>query len=208
MLEYIETFIDTVDPFTTYAILFLSAYIENTFPPIPGDTVTVLGAYLITTGKLSFAGVWMSTTFGSVLGFMTMYYVGLTLGRKFIENEKWAKIFGLENIEKTKIWFSNWGYWVIIGNRFLSGTRSVISLFSGMVGLNWWKVLLLATLSALIWNGLLMYAGYILGVNWESITEIVGQYNKIVIAISVLVIAVFVFYKFVLKKKKKEDVEN
>lgn len=206
MLEYIESVISQVDPFTTYAILFLSAYIENTFPPIPGDTVTVLGSYLITTGKLSFTGVWLSTTFGSVLGFMTMYFVGLTLGRKFLANEKRAKIFGLKNIEKTKIWFANWGYWVIFANRFLSGTRSVISLFSGMVGLNWLYVLLLSTLSALVWNGLLIYAGYMLGVNWESIAGIVSQYNKVVIVVSVLIIT-FIAYK-IINKKKKEDVSN
>lgn len=203
MLAYIESFINQLDPLTTYVVLFISAYIENTFPPIPGDTVTVIGAYLITTGKLSFTGVWISTTFGSVLGFMTMFYVGLTLGRRFIANEKRAKIFGFENIEKTKIWFANWGYWVIFANRFLSGTRSVISLFSGMVGLTWYNVFILATLSALIWNGILIYAGYMLGVNWESITGIVSQYNKIVIALSVLVVIGFIVYKFVYKKKKE-----
>ncbi len=202
MLDYIESLIDQVEPFTAYTILFISAFVENTFPPIPGDTVTVLGAYLITTGKLSFVGVWLSTTIGSVLGFMTMYFIGLTFGRRFVENEKRAKIFGVENIEKTKIWFSNWGYWVIFANRFLSGTRSVISLFSGMVGLTWLKVLVLSLLSALIWNGLLMYAGYMLGVNWENITNIVSQYNNIVIAITVIVIG-FIVYKYIMKKKNK-----
>ena len=132
-----------------------------------------------------------------------MYIIGLTFGRKFIESEKRAKIFGVENIEKTKVWFSNWGYWVIFGNRFLSGTRSVISLFSGMVGLTWLKVLVLSLLSALIWNGMLMYAGYMLGVNWENITSIVSQYNKIVIAITIIVLIGFISYKYLLKKKKK-----
>ena len=75
MLEYIESLISQVDPMLAYFILFVSAYEENTFPPVPGDTVTVIGAYLITTGKLSFTGVWLSTTFGSVLGFMTMFYI-------------------------------------------------------------------------------------------------------------------------------------
>jgi len=70
MLEYIESIIAQVDPAIAYLILFASAFVENTFPPIPGDTVVVVGAYLITTGKLSFWGVWLSTTGGSVLGFL------------------------------------------------------------------------------------------------------------------------------------------
>jgi len=207
MLEYIESIIAQVDPAIAYLILFASAFVENTFPPIPGDTVVVVGAYLITTGKLSFWGVWLSTTGGSVLGFFTMYLIGIKLGRKFFENEKRAKVFGVENIEKIKVWFANWGYWVIFANRFLSGTRSVISLFAGIVRLNWLLVLGLSTLSALIWNGLLMYAGYVLGVNWKSITDIVGQYNQIVIGITLVGIAAFLVYKFIIKKKR-EDVKK
>ena len=132
MIDYIENLITQVDPFVAYLILFASAYVENTFPPVPGDTVTIIGAYLITTGKLSFTGVWLSTTLGSVLGFFTMYLVGYKFGRAFITSEKRAKIFGFDRIEKTKIWFSKYGYWVIFVNRFLSGTRSVISLFAGI----------------------------------------------------------------------------
>lgn len=205
MMEYIESLISQVDPMLAYLILFLSAFVENTFPPIPGDTVTVIGAYLITIGKLSFLGVWISTTLGSVLGFMTMHVIGLMVGARFLKNEKRAKIFGFNNIRKITVWFADWGYWIILANRFLSGTRSVISIFSGMAGLSWIRVLLLSFLSALIWNGLLMYAGYMLGINWENITGIVSQYNKIVIVISVLLIAAFLFYKFVFKKKKKEN---
>ena len=205
MIEYIENIITQVDPLVAYLILFASAYVENTFPPVPGDTVTVIGAYLITTGKLSFIGVWLSTTLGSILGFFTMYLIGYRLGRSFITSEKRAKIFDYDRIEKTEIWFSKYGYWVILANRFLSGTRSVISLFAGIFKLRGYKVLLLATISALIWNGLLMYAGYVLGVNWENIVEIVGQYNKIVIAITITAIVGFVVYKYVFKKKIKDN---
>jgi len=202
MIDYIENLISQVDPLVAYLILFASAFVENTFPPVPGDTVTVIGAYLITTGHLSFTGVWLSTTLGSVLGFFVMYIVGYKLGRGFITSEKRAKIFDFDRIEKTEIWFSRYGYWVIAANRFLSGTRSVISLFAGIFKLRGYKVLLLATLSALIWNGLLMYAGYVLGVNWENIISVVSQYNKIVILITIIVIAGFLIYRFLIKKKK------
>lgn len=208
MIEYIENIITQVDPIIAYLILFASAYVENTFPPVPGDTVTVIGAYLITTGKLSFTGVWLSTTAGSILGFFTMYLIGYKLGRSFITSEKRAKIFGFDRIEKTEIWFSKFGYWVILANRFLSGTRSVISLFAGIFKLTGYKVLILATISALIWNGLLMYAGYILGVNWENITDIVSQYNKIVIAITIIAVLGFIVYRYVFKKKIKDNGTN
>ena len=42
----------------------------------------------------------------------------------------------IQRIEKIEVWFAKYGYWVIFANRFLSGTRSVISLFAGIFKLN------------------------------------------------------------------------
>ncbi len=203
MLEFIEHFITQVDPLVAYLVLFVSAFIENTFPPIPGDTVTVIGAYLITTGQLSFLGVWMSTTLGSVLGFFTMYLIGVRLGIGFLKKESRAKIFPAGQIIKVEVWFDKYGLWVILANRFLSGTRSVISLFAGIFNLKWVPVLLLATISAFVWNGLLMWGGYLLGNNWRHIIDLIGGYNKIMLIITLMVIAgsVLIYYR---KKNKKK----
>jgi len=67
MLETIEQLFLEIDPLLAYVVLFVSAFIENTFPPIPGDTVTVIGAYLITGGQINFLGVYLSTKAGNVL---------------------------------------------------------------------------------------------------------------------------------------------
>ncbi len=202
MEEFLKDIFGHINPLTGYVVLFFSAIVENLFPPIPGDTVTVLGAYLITTGFLNFWGVYFSTTLGSVTGFFLMYLFGLRFGRTFIKSKLKQRIFKDEQIEKVESWFGKYGYGIIAANRFLSGTRSVISLFAGLFHLRWWRVLLLATLSALIWNGLLIYAGYQLGVNWESIKGILSQYNLIVIVLTLLLIIFFVYRKY--RKKIKE----
>ena len=201
MLEYINQLFGQINPFMAYMILFLSAIIENIFPPIPGDTVTVIGAYLITTGNLGFWGVYISTSIGSLVGFLIMYYLGLKFGRSFVRSKFKSKIFSEEMFDRVEKWFVKYGYWVILANRFLSGTRSVIALFAGFFHLEWYKVILLGLISALIWNGLLIYAGYLLGVNWEMITEIISRYNKIVIAITVIAIITYLIVKKYRKKK-------
>jgi membrane protein DedA with SNARE-associated domain len=205
MIEQFEQFFNSIDPMTAYWILFLSAFVENTFPPIPGDTVTVIGAYLITAGVLSFWGVYISTTIGSVLGFFTMYLIGIRLGPSFFKTGRRAKIFSEKNTEKVKRWFANYGYWVVLANRFLSGTRSVISLFAGFVHLKWLPLLLLSTISAFLWNGLLIYGGYLLGANWKLIKNVIGQYNKIVFVLTLVLILAFVIRKYLSKSAKLKE---
>ena len=80
---------------------------------------------------------------------------------------------------------------------------SVVSVFAGLFHLKWPIVLLLSTVSALIWNGLLIYGGYQLGVNWTVLTGIISEYNKFVLAVTVLII-IFVIYKKLQKRSLRK----
>ena len=81
--------LETANPLWAYFILFISAFIENIFPPIPGDTVTVFGAYLVGRGLLSFWGVWISTTLGSIAGFMAIFAIAYWIEWKTMVPEIW-----------------------------------------------------------------------------------------------------------------------
>ena len=102
--------------------------------------------------------------------------------------------------------FGKWGYWVIVANRFLSGTRSVISLFAGLFHLNALFVIALSIVSAAIWNGLLLIAGMAVGKNWEIIMNIISQYNKVLIAVTVIIVGYIIYRKYY--KNKSEDLKG
>ena len=142
-------YIQNLNPLYAYLILVFASYFENIFPPAPGDLITVFGASLVGTGHLTFFGVLISTTIGSVMGFMTYYYIGLKLERSFIETNRF-KFLPKEAFEKAEKWFEIYGYKIVLANRFLSGIRSIISLFCGMSMLDVKRVVIYSTISALI----------------------------------------------------------
>ncbi len=187
-----------------YGFLFLSAYVENVFPPIPGDTVTVIGAYFVGTGKLSFWGVYISTTLGSILGFSTLFLLAYWLEWKFVEKyqPRWLEKSRLDRVEN---WFKRYGYWVVLANRFLSGARSVISIIAGLSRLNIAKVIFLAFISCFLWNGVLIYAGAFIGKNWHEVIQFIKLYNKIIlISIGIALVIYFVYY-FTTRKEKNQS---
>ena len=112
-----------------YIFLFISAVVENVFPPIPGDTITAFGAFLVGTGRLRFLLVYVVTTVGSVVGFLLLYFIGRYLGRNFFMERDYS-FFSKESIVSAEVWFQKYGYWVVLFNRFLPGVRSVISIVS------------------------------------------------------------------------------
>jgi membrane protein DedA with SNARE-associated domain len=207
MLDFLENILNSIDPFTAYVVLFFSAFAENVIPPVPGDTVVVIGAYLVSTEKLGFWGVFISTCVGSSFGFMVMYYIGAIFGRSFFYKKSRSKIFKEKQINKVEKWFANWGYWVIIANRFLSGTRSVVSIFAGLFHLNQFLVFGLGLISTMIWNGILISLGLLLGENWNILIDYISKYNFIFIILTILVIVVIFIVKY-LKKKNNNEVIN
>jgi membrane protein DedA with SNARE-associated domain len=193
-LNYIESLPDDL----IYLLLGLSAFVENIFPPIPGDTITAFGAFLVGIGRLGFFWVYISTTIGSLLGFMSLFWIGNVLGRRFFI-EKDYRFFKAENIIKAEEWYRRYGYILIALNRFLPGIRSVISVAGGISRLKLIWVAILALLSCAVWNMIWILMGYVLGTNWEilkaKISVIMVRYNITVVVLFVLVIFILVIRK-------------
>jgi membrane protein DedA with SNARE-associated domain len=198
LLKTIERFAETY-PILSYIILFLSAIIENIFPPIPGDTVTVFGAFLVGRGKLDYLLVLISTTLGSTVGFMGLFYIGYYFGRDYFTKKNF-KFFPVTMINKTSKWFVKYGYLIILFNRFLAAIRSVISLTAGMAKMPHLTVWILTFIGCAVWNGLLIYAGYYLGENWSDVDYYLKQYSLIILGIIIFIVLLVVIKRWRRKK--------
>jgi membrane protein DedA with SNARE-associated domain len=196
-------FIKSIDAAYLYPALFISAVLENIIPPIPGDTVTLFGAYLVGIGQLSFSGVFAATALGNFAGFMLLFFLGRFLGKEFFLNRSF-RYFPKENLLKAEIWFQKFGYRIILFNRFLSGARSVISIFAGVSGLKTGNVALYCLASCLLWNGMLIYAGYKAGKNWETLTAFLKQYNQTVLFFIIAALVIVVVRRLMVKKTRRK----
>lgn len=199
MLESILAYMNGLDPLWIYIILFFFSFIENVFPPSPSDVVVIFGASIIASAGLAFTPVLLITSIGSSLGFILMYLVGKMLGEKVIRSGK-LKFINEDDLNKTDAWFAKYGYKLIAANRFLPGTRSVISFFSGVHELNILKTFIYASISAFLWNTIIIFVGMQLGNNIELIDYYLSTYSRIIIIITVIVAIVFAV-RFFLKKK-------
>jgi len=200
MFEDILTKIATFPPFWIYITLFFFAFVENVFPPSPSDVLLVVGGILIGTGAISFILALAIATLGSITGFMLMFYIGSTVDKKLIHSGRFKHI-PVDSIEKVEKWFRKYGYFIIVANRFMPGTRAVISFFAGMSNLEPKKTTLLCFVSALVWNAIMLYLGFIFGNNVSKVDEYLTTYTNIVIAVTVIVILFFIVRLFFRKRR-------
>ena len=199
-MENLAVFLRNIDSHYVYAILMISCYVENIFPPFPGDSVVVIGAYLVGMGFLKFGFTFIFTCIGSILGFMTIYYAGVIFKNKIIhrKNNK-SKFFN--KISRIERWFNKYGYKLILFNRFLVGVRSAIALTAGVLNLEKKKVFYLGFISILLWNGILIYIGYIVGENWRIVLRYLRNYNISVLSLFILIGMVYFLVQLIKKRR-------
>lgn len=189
MAEWFSNFfawMEALPPLWAYVTLFVVAYGENVIPPIPGDMVVVFGGYMAGVGLLDLGVVVTLSTVGGALGFLSMYAIGRRLGTAVRDPDRfrWLPQDGFDRAEQ---WLQQYGFGVVVANRFLSGARSVISLTVGMARMSVWQTALWCTVSAAVWCGLISYAGYAVGDNWRIIGDYLQAYGRIVIGLLAVV---------------------
>ncbi|MCX8042495.1 MAG: DedA family protein [Desulfobacterota bacterium] len=195
MEDFFIRFVEHCAGMPGYALLAVFACIENLVPPMPGDTITVFGGYLAATGRLNLAGAIAATTIGSWAGFLCMLWCGRRLGEDFFLAHN-RRLFPKRYFFNAFAWFRQFGYGVVLANRFLPGARSVISICAGIVGLHAGWVALCSLISCLVWNSLLIGAGYMVGENWQVVLLVLRRYNTVILTVGAAVLLYVVIRKF------------
>ena len=193
----LEDFFQSLGGGWGYIFLFFSALGENLFPPLPGDTFVILGAFLVGRGQLAFVPAYVATLAGSLLGFMILFFLGYKWGVVVLRKLR-IKDFSEDRIVRVEAWFDRWGYWVIGVNRFLSGFRGVVSFAAGSVKMHPIHVFVLAFVSCIVWNAILMGAGIWIGENWVSIVQ---NYQRVVF-VGLAIVLIVVLLRARLKKRR------
>jgi membrane protein DedA with SNARE-associated domain len=203
MIENILSHIGGLTPLWLYVALFVFSYVENIFPPAPGDAIVLVAGSLIASPDVNiyFLPSLLITSVGSILGFMTYYYLGSQLDKKVIRSGK-IKFISVEALEKAEAWFLKYGFFVILANRFLPGTRSVISFFAGVSELNLKKTIITASISAVLWNTIILYLGVVFGKNVKAVDFYLSRYSTVIGIITAIIVLFFVVKYFLTKKKK------
>ena len=189
-----------LSPFGVMVAIFLIAYVENIFPPSPSDVLLVFAGTLIGIGTVGFVPSLLVATLGSTLGFVTAYAMGRYFEKEVIEG-RFSRWLPVDTFSKVEALFRKYGYGVIIANRFLAGTRAIVSFFAGMSRMNFVPTTLLCALSAMVWNALLLWLGKSLGSNWRQAGNYLATYSTVVTIILVAIAAIFLA-RWLMKKRK------
>jgi membrane protein DedA with SNARE-associated domain len=172
--------------------------IESACIPFPSEIIMPLAGWFLIEEKghgyeyLLLAGFYGAL--GNLIGSLVAYYVGLWGGRPFLMRYgRWVLITPRE-IDFADRWFSRYGEITVFATRLLPVIRTFISLPAGIARMNVWRFSIFTFLGAFPWSVGLAYVGYLLGENWEDISNYMRPVS-IPIGIAVVLLAAFFVYR-------------
>lgn len=177
-------------------IVFLMA-LESSLFPVPSELVMIPAGYLAAQGQLN---PWYATLcggLGSLIGASANYLLGRTLGRAFLlRYGKYVLINEKKYHEAEKLFLDNANAATFIG-RFIPVIRHLISLPPGVFGMRLPPFVLLTTLGATIWCGVLVACGYFLG---EPVIALVRDYTHLLGLAALAALVLFVVW-FLMRRR-------
>ncbi|MFJ8533257.1 DedA family protein [Streptomyces sp. NPDC093591] len=162
----------------------LAIALENLFPPLPSEVILPLAGFTASQGRMGFVSAVAWTTAGSVVGALALYLLGALFGRdRLIAAAARLPLVKVADVERTEAWFLRHGTKAVFFGRFIPIFRSLISIPAGVERMRLPLFLTLTAAGSLIWNTAFIAAGYALGARWHEVTDLVGLYSKVILAI-------------------------
>lgn len=184
-----------------YAALFVVCFIENVFPPFPGDSFIVASGILISLGRLDLLASCVFIAAGGLASVMLMYYMGRRFGREFFMRKNF-KYFPADDIVRFENGLNKWGAFLIIFSRFVVGFRSAIAVGAGMGRYAPLSMFIYSLVSYILFGGLLLYLGYALAENFDRMAHLWRTYNLAAWVVVLILVTSLVTWR-VLKARKE-----
>ena len=173
-----------------YAAIFVTMTLESTLIPIPSEVVIPFAGFLAHSGEMNIWLIVSVATFANLVGSLIAYAIGKYLGRGFIQRYGRYVLLNMNHLQQVEKWFAKYGNLTVLFSRILPLIRTYNALPAGMGNMNIPKFCLYTILGSIPWNLALVFVGYILRENWNTLEK----YSLYIDILAVIVAAAVVYF--------------
>jgi membrane-associated protein len=148
-----------------YALLFFVIFAETglvVFPFLPGDSILFIAGTIVATAGLNVHLLVALLIVAAILGDSVNYAVGHYIGPRIYDKPD-SRWFKQAHLAQTQSFYDRFGGLTIIIGRFIPIIRTFAPFLAGVAGMTYHRFLSYNVVGAVLWIGLLVYAGYLFG---------------------------------------------
>ncbi|MCD6587211.1 MAG: VTT domain-containing protein [Candidatus Fermentibacteraceae bacterium] len=190
---------------TTWHSVFMGllAFIETLFPPFPGDILYIAMSGLGAARNIPVVLLWIPGFLGCMVATLLLYRVGTSSKLEKLESLV-VRTSGKDGWDRSKRLLARHGAWLLVFSRFIPGIRSLLVVAAASSGMKKSAVLGFTASSVVLWYGLMVTAGTILGAELNSASEFMSDLTAVLlITVLAAVAAGGAVFLVRLKRQKK-----
>jgi membrane protein DedA with SNARE-associated domain len=189
LIDSLFSFFSTID----YTAIFVLMTLESSIFPVPSELVMIPAWVSAMSGHIDPVLATLVGGIGSVVGALINYYIlGQLLGKPFLTKYGKYILITPEKYQRAEeLFLKNDKIYTFVG-RFIPVVRHLISIPAGIFRMPIVPFVSLTFVWATLWCGILVALGYFFG---DTMTEFISRYSNEVGYISVVLIAVYIWYK-------------
>jgi membrane protein DedA with SNARE-associated domain len=180
-----------------YPAIFIGMALESANIPIPSELIFGFAGYLVFLGRIDFTIAVVAGVTGGLAGSIVSYLIGYYGGPPFVTRYGRYIFLSEQKVAMAQKWFDRYGLITVLLARLLPVIRTFISLPAGFARVHFIKFIVYTVLGSVPWTIALIYAGMMLGANWESIRAI-GHEASLLVAGGLVVLVMY----YIIKKRK------
>jgi membrane protein DedA with SNARE-associated domain len=184
----------------TYLGLFVILMLCGLGLPIPEDVALLAGGYLVHRGITRYPITLAVSLLGVVAGDNSLFFLGRRFGSGLVRYFSIGRPGRKHQIERIEAFMQRHGHRAIFYARFLAGLRALVYLSAGSFGVRPTVFLFYDLLGALISVPIVVTLGYVFGHQLEWIVRYIGGFERLIVVVAVLSVAVYATRMFVLRK--------
>jgi len=179
--------------------------IESVIIPIPSELILPFAGFLVGEGLAiepltgqpwNLLLVVLAGTLGATGGGLVAYAIGYWGGRPVLLRwGRWLRITA-EDLDRTERFFVRYGNAAAFFGRMLPVIRSLVSFGAGLGRMPLLPFVVFTFLGSLPFTFVLVVVGVQLGANWEAVGAVLKQFEYLILAILVLAVALFLWWRF------------
>ena len=179
--------------------------LETVFPPVPSEAVLPLAGFTAAQGHYGVLSAVVWATVGSLVGALVLYYVGAAWGADRLSRvAERIPLLHARDVHRAIAWFGRHGRSAVFVGRLVPGVRSLISIPAGIDRMPVLQFVGYTTAGSLVWNAVLIGAGYQLGSQWHLIEGYVDDLSNVAYLLLATAAAVFVVRRL---RRRRADSE-
>lgn len=210
MKEFIDWVISQLQMFPVWQLIifsFVSACIQQIFPPYPSDVLLLFFGGLAATNIIVGPAAIIPYVIGTVFSSLVLFYFSRHVGSPILNNKYIKKFFPRYAQRKARVYMKHYGTPALAFCKFLPGINTVCIIVAGVVGMRGISSAVTISVIGIVQNIIYFVAGMIIGNNIPNIYNFSKEFSVLSgIICGVIVLVAIAFIVFKIKNRHKNRV--